>query len=98
MAKNENIAKIEKRLEELRIEKEELLQKASNIKGAYLSTYEIRPAGRHVLTIGGDLIQDQYAAIVELVKNCYDADSSDAKSSKFNKGSAEDVDYEVKDE
>lgn len=78
MAKNENIAKIEKRLEELRIEKEELLQKASNIKGAYLSTYEIRPAGRHVLTIGGDLIQDQYAAIVELVKNCYDADSSDA--------------------
>ncbi len=37
--------------------------------------YKIRPAGRHILTIGRDLIQDQYAAIVELVKNAYDADS-----------------------
>lgn len=35
----------------------------------------IRPAGRHLLTIGKDLIQDQYAAIIELVKNAYDADS-----------------------
>jgi signal transduction histidine kinase len=38
-------------------------------------THTIRPAGRHILTIGRDLIQDQYAAIVELVKNAYDADS-----------------------
>lgn len=37
----------------------------------------IRPAGRHILTIGRDLIQDQSAAIVELVKNAYDADSPD---------------------
>lgn len=41
-------------------------------------TYKIRPAGRHVLTIGEELIQDQFAAIVELVKNSYDADSPDA--------------------
>lgn len=40
-------------------------------------TYSIRPAGRHILTVGRDLIQDQYAAIVELVKNAYDADSPD---------------------
>jgi C4-dicarboxylate-specific signal transduction histidine kinase len=40
-------------------------------------TYKIRPAGRHILTIGRDLIQDCYAAIVELVKNAYDADSPD---------------------
>lgn len=40
-------------------------------------SYKIRPAGRHVLTIGRDLIQDPYAAIVELVKNAYDADSPD---------------------
>jgi signal transduction histidine kinase len=40
-------------------------------------SYSIRPAGRHILTIGRDLIQDRYAAIVELVKNAYDADSSD---------------------
>ena len=37
----------------------------------------IRPAGRHILTIGRDLIQDNYAAVVELVKNAYDADSPD---------------------
>jgi len=41
------------------------------------NTYTIRPAGRHVLTIGRELIQDQYAAIVELVKNAYDSDSPD---------------------
>jgi len=40
-------------------------------------TYRIRPAGRHILTIGRDLIQDCYAAVVELVKNAYDADSPD---------------------
>ena len=40
-------------------------------------TYRIRPAGRHILTIGRDLIQDCHAAVVELVKNAYDADSPD---------------------
>ncbi len=75
---NINITEIENRLSVLQAEKEELLREASKIEGAYLSTYEIRPAGRHVLTIGKELIQDQYAAIVELVKNCYDADSPDA--------------------
>lgn len=43
------------------------------------TTYKIRPAGRHILTIGRDLIQDNYAAVVELVKNAYDADSPDVK-------------------
>ncbi|MGP0585398.1 ATP-binding protein [Paenibacillus timonensis] len=42
------------------------------------STYKIRPAGRHILTIGEELIQDKFAAIIELVKNAYDADSPDA--------------------
>ena len=42
-------------------------------------TYKIRPAGRHILTIGRDLIQDCYAAVVELVKNAYDADSPDVQ-------------------
>ena len=40
-------------------------------------SYRIKPAGRHILTIGRDLIQDSYAAVVELVKNAYDADSPD---------------------
>ncbi len=38
--------------------------------------YKIRPAGRHIITIGRDLIKDKYAAIVELVKNSFDADAS----------------------
>tara|TARA_R110002073_G_scaffold238408_1_gene399403 strand:- start:1217 stop:3382 length:2166 start_codon:yes stop_codon:yes gene_type:complete len=40
-----------------------------------LGAFTIRPAGRHILTIGRDLIQDPYAAVVELVKNAFDADS-----------------------
>ena len=43
--------------------------------------YKIRPAGRHIITIGRDLIKDKYAAIVELVKNAYDADSPTCKIS-----------------
>ena len=41
------------------------------------ATYKIRPAGQHLLTIGRDLITDNHAAVVELVKNAYDADSPD---------------------
>ena len=43
--------------------------------------FHIRPAGRHILTIGRDLIQDPYAAVVELVKNAYDADATHVKIS-----------------
>ena len=43
------------------------------------TSYRIRPAGRHILTIGRYLIQDDHAAIVELVKNAYDADSPTVK-------------------
>ena len=41
-------------------------------------SYRIRPAGRHILTIGRDLVQDPHAAVIELVKNAYDADSPNA--------------------
>lgn len=44
-------------------------------------SYKIRPAGRHLLTIGRDLIQDNNAAIIELIKNAFDADSPDIKIS-----------------
>ena len=37
---------------------------------------KIRPAARHIFTVGRDLIQSPYAAVVELVKNSYDADAS----------------------
>jgi len=43
------------------------------------NTHYIKPAGRHILTVGRDLIQDKYAAVVELVKNAYDADSPDVE-------------------
>ena len=39
-------------------------------------TYRIRPAARLIHTIGSDLIGDSYAALVELVKNSYDADAT----------------------
>lgn len=73
-----NMKEIEQRLNEIKAEKDSLLKQASKIDNEFLSSYAIRPAGRHVLTIGEELIQDQFAAIVELVKNCYDADSRDA--------------------
>ena len=38
--------------------------------------YYIKPAGRHINTIGAGLIKDQYTAVVELVKNSFDADAS----------------------
>jgi len=38
--------------------------------------HKIRPAARLIHTIGSDLIGDSYAALVELVKNAYDADAS----------------------
>lgn len=50
--------------------------------------YNIRPAGRHLLTIGADLIKDKYAAVVELVKNSYDADSKKV-TIRFSGASAE---------
>ncbi|WP_429011508.1 ATP-binding protein [Aeromonas veronii] len=42
-------------------------------------SYTIRPAGRHLLTIGRELIQNSSAAVVELVKNAYDADSANVE-------------------
>ncbi|TXH71244.1 MAG: sensor histidine kinase [Thiothrix sp.] len=39
--------------------------------------FQIRPAARHIFTIGRDLIKDQAAALLELIKNAYDADSPD---------------------
>lgn len=42
-----------------------------------VTKHKIRPAARLLRTVGQDLIKDVYAAIVELVKNSYDADSKD---------------------
>lgn len=63
-------------------------------------SYRIRPAGRHILTIGSDLIKDRYAAVVELVKNAYDADSQvvNIKFSSLKKGKKRILKIEVIDE
>lgn len=42
-------------------------------------TYKIRPSARLIHAIGSDLIGDSYAALVELVKNSYDADATKVK-------------------
>ena len=42
-------------------------------------TYKIRPAGRLLLSIGRDLIRNVHSALLELVKNAYDADASCVK-------------------
>ena len=42
-------------------------------------TFKIRSAGRHILTIGRELIKDEFAAIIELVKNAYDADAENVR-------------------
>jgi len=68
----------------------------NKVKDGY---YKIRPAGRHIITIGRDLIKDKYAAIVELVKNAYDADSPTCKISllPFNKGEINGIRVIIKD-
>lgn len=60
-------------------------------------TYRIRPAGRHLLTIGRDLIQDNYAAVVELVKNAYDADSPNVEISFVAKENQSGYTIKIKD-
>lgn len=37
--------------------------------------YYIKPAANHILTVGKGIIKDSYTAILELVKNSYDADA-----------------------
>lgn len=38
--------------------------------------FRIKPAARHILTIGRDLVKDSDTALLELVKNSYDADAT----------------------
>jgi signal transduction histidine kinase len=73
---------IRKHVQEESDQYESFQQVADNDKSRGYSDYhKIRPAGRHIITIGRDLIKDKYAAIVELVKNAYDADSPTCKVS-----------------
>jgi len=42
-------------------------------------TYKFRPSARLIRTIGDDIIKDMYAAVIELIKNAYDADGINAE-------------------
>lgn len=57
------------------------------------NNHYIRPAARHMFTIGRDLIQDPTAALIELIKNSYDADSPDVVIT-FSANDSEDA-YEI---
>jgi len=59
--------------------------------------FSIRPAGRHILTIGRDLIQDSHAAVVELVKNAFDADSGYVKINFTAKKNNESCEIKISD-
>lgn len=81
MSDKQTLNEIQTEIENLKKKQYELENKALEIETEVGGSvkYSIRPAGRHVLTIGEELIQDQYAAVVELVKNAYDADSPDVE-------------------
>ncbi len=75
-------------------------QKGSEKLKSHSDYHKIRPAGRHIITIGRDLIKDKYAAIVELVKNAYDADSQVCRVSllPFSNESGKGIKVVIKDE
>jgi len=41
--------------------------------------YKFRPSARLIRTIGDDIIKDVYAAVIELLKNAYDADANNVE-------------------
>jgi signal transduction histidine kinase len=49
-----------------------MLEEKEIINSGY---YYIKPAANHILTVGKGIIKDSYTAILELVKNSYDADA-----------------------
>ncbi|MDC5278232.1 ATP-binding protein, partial [Acinetobacter baumannii] len=53
-----------------------MTEQENNLKNKS-GSYKIWPAGRHLSTIGKELIQNEAAAIIELVKNAYDADADE---------------------
>lgn len=44
-----------------------------------MNTETFRPKARLISTIGSEIIKDKYAAIIELVKNAYDADANNIR-------------------
>jgi signal transduction histidine kinase len=61
--------------------------------------YKFKPSSRIITTIGEDLIKDMNSAIIELVKNSYDADATkvDIKISSFEENKNEKLKIEIID-
>lgn len=55
------------------------VSRAASIRSDALGTLEFKPKARIIRTIGDQLISGPEAAIIELVKNAYDADASEVR-------------------
>jgi len=60
--------------------------------------YKFRPSARLIRTIGDDIIKDVYAAVIELIKNAYDADANNVKLKFIDLANAEKSKIIIKDD
>ena len=60
--------------------------------------YKFRPSARLIRTIGDDIIKDVHAAVIELIKNAYDADANNVNLKFIDLASAEKAKIIIKDD
>lgn len=60
--------------------------------------YKFRPSARLIRTIGDDIIKDVHAAVIELIKNAYDADANNVNLKFTDLASAEKTKIIIKDD
>lgn len=60
--------------------------------------YKFRPSARLIRTIGDDIIKDVYAAVIELIKNAYDADTNNVELKFIDLENAEKAKIIIKDD
>jgi len=60
--------------------------------------YKFRPSARLIRTIGDDIIKDVYAAVIELIKNAYDADANSVELKFIDLENAEKAKIIIKDD
>ncbi|MCK4529334.1 sensor histidine kinase [candidate division WOR-3 bacterium] len=61
-------------------------------------SYKFRPSARLIRTIGDDIIKDVYAAVIELIKNAYDADANNVELRFIDLASPEKARIIIKDD
>jgi len=60
--------------------------------------YKFRPSARLIRTIGDDIIKDVYAAVIELIKNAYDADAKNVELTFIDLANTEKAKIIIKDD